>query len=87
MTRRDIDGERRKLFRRMEWVLVYAPPLVAVFIALFGGIVLALFVPVPGTNFWGRWAIAIGILLVLPVLVYLLRALLRRYGFFPEEES
>jgi hypothetical protein len=49
--RREPDEERRRLFRRMEWVFVYAPPLLAVFIAgLRRDAFLAFFVPDPGTD-------------------------------------
>ena len=50
------DEERRKLFRRMEWVFVWAPPLIAAFIGIFGGAFLAWFFRVHGTTFAQRWA-------------------------------
>ncbi|HUE96759.1 MAG TPA: hypothetical protein VMN39_08870 [Longimicrobiaceae bacterium] len=74
----DPDQERKKLFRRMEWAFVYAPPLLAAFVGIFGGIFLAYFVPVPGTTFWGRWALAMLVILVLPTLAYVVRERLRR---------
>ena len=46
--------ERRKLFRRMEWVFVWAPPLL---IALIGGSAAALvawLIPIDGFGFWTR---------------------------------
>jgi hypothetical protein len=64
------DEERRKLFRRMEWIYVYAPPLLAILVAAAGGLLLATFVRVPGTTFWGRWGMAVGLVLGVPVLVY-----------------
>jgi hypothetical protein len=70
--RRDLDEERRRLFRRMEWVFVYAPPLLAAFIGVFGAAFLAWAVYLPGTTFWGRWAIGVLLILVLPGLVYYL---------------
>jgi hypothetical protein len=72
------DRERRKLFRRMEWVLVYAPPLLAVFFAVFGGFFIAAIAPIPGTTFWGRWALVVLIVLVIPAIVYTARAILKR---------
>jgi hypothetical protein len=66
--------ERRRLFRRMEWVFVYAPPILAVFIAVFGAAFLAMFVPVPQTNFWGRWAAGVGLILGVPLIAYVVRA-------------
>jgi membrane associated rhomboid family serine protease len=71
--RRESDEERRRLFRRMEWVFVYAPPLLAAFIAAFGAAFLAFFIPVPGTGFWGRWAAAVGLILGVPLIAYVVR--------------
>jgi hypothetical protein len=62
----------------MEWVFVFLPPILALFISVFGGLFLAFFVPLPGTNLWGRWAIAVGIILGVPLGVHLVRARLRR---------
>lgn len=76
--RPDPDQERRKLFRRMEWVFVYAPPLLAVFIAVFGGLFLAFFVPLEGTTMLGRWALAVLVILVLPALGYWVKERLRK---------
>ncbi|MEX0912032.1 MAG: hypothetical protein WD737_05015 [Gemmatimonadota bacterium] len=76
--REDPDQQRRKLFRRMEWAFVYAPPLLALFIAAFGGLFLAAVVPLEGTTFWGRWALAVFIILVLPAVAYLLHTLIKR---------
>ena len=74
MSRRgDPEQERRKLFRRMEWVFVYAPPLLAIFMAVFGGLFLAFVVPLEGTTFLGRWALAVLVTLVLPTLAYLVK--------------
>lgn len=57
------DEERRKLFRRMEWVFVYAPPILAAFIGVFGGYFLAWFFRIEGTTFAQRWIGAVLILL------------------------
>jgi hypothetical protein len=67
------DEERRRLFRRMEWVFVFGPPLVALFIAAFGATFIAWLVPLPGTSFWGRWAIVVLIILGLPLIWYLIQ--------------
>ena len=72
------DEERRRLFRRMEWVFVYAPPVLAVFVGVFGAAFLAWAVDVPGTNFRGRWALGTIALLVLPAIVYYIQS--RRNG-------
>lgn len=65
-TRRE-DEERRRLFRQMEWVFVYGPPLLAVFFAVFGAAFLAWLVPLPGTEFWHRWLALVLILLGIPL--------------------
>jgi hypothetical protein len=67
----DPGEERRRIFRRMEYVFVYAPPLLALFFGLSGAAFLAFIAPIPGTSYWGRWAIFVGVLLVLPTLAYL----------------
>jgi hypothetical protein len=61
----------------MEWAFVYGPPIVAVLVAVSGSALLALFVPVPNTSFWGRWAIAFLLILGLPTLAYLVRSKLK----------
>jgi uncharacterized membrane protein len=75
---RGSDEERKKLFRKMEWVFVYAPPLLAIFIGAFGGLFLAAVVPIPGTTFVGRWVLAVLVILVLPAVVYLARHFMKR---------
>jgi hypothetical protein len=67
------DEERRRLFRRMEWVFVFGPPLVALFIAGFGAMFIAWLVPLPGTSFWGRWLIVVVIVLGLPLAWYMIQ--------------
>jgi hypothetical protein len=52
--RLDPEEERRRLFRRMEWVFVYAPPLLALFVGVFGGAFLAWLLPLGGT-YTQRW--------------------------------
>jgi hypothetical protein len=61
------DEERRRLFRRMEWVFVWGPPLLALFFAIFGALFIAWLVEIPGTSLWGRWAILMLILLGIPI--------------------
>ena len=75
---RRTDEERRKLFRRMEWVYVYAPPVLAVLVAAAGGALLAFLVPLEGIGFWGRWGIVVGIILGVPLIAYIIRELLSR---------
>jgi hypothetical protein len=70
---RGSDDERRRLFRRMEWTFVYGPPLVALFIAVFGAMFVAWLVDVPGTTFRGRWLVIVLILLGLPLLWHLVQ--------------
>lgn len=77
MNRLTPDEERRKIFRRMEWVFVYAPPLLALFVGIFGAAFLAFLVPLPGTNFYGRWAIGVLIVLVLPAVGYFIWSRIR----------
>ena len=67
------EEERRKLFRRMEWVFVYGPPALIAFLGVFGAVFLAVVVPVPGTTFWVRWALGLLLLVALPGVAYLLR--------------
>jgi hypothetical protein len=72
--REELDERRRRLFRRMEWVFVYAPPLLAVAIALGVGAFLAWFVRIEGTTFLLRWGMGVGLILGLPLIAYLVRA-------------
>lgn len=53
--KRDTEEERRRLFRRMEWVFVWGPPLLAVFVGVFGGAFLAWLLRIGGTTFAQRW--------------------------------
>ncbi len=75
--RSELDRERRRLFRRMEWVFVWAPPLMALFIGLFGAAFLAWAVSIPGTNYWGRWALGVLLIRGRPALISWVRA---RFG-------
>lgn len=68
-----MDEERRRLLRRMEWVYVYAPPILALLVGVLGALFLAWATEIRGTTFWGRWAIGVVLILVLPVLVYLIQ--------------
>ena len=67
------DEERRRLFRRMEWVFVYLPPVLALFVAAFGAAFLAWIVPIDGTTFWGRWLLGLLLLAGVPAVGYGLR--------------
>jgi hypothetical protein len=69
--RNDSDEERRRLFRRMEWVFVWAPPLLALFVGVFGGAFLAWLLPIGGTTYTQRWIAASVLLLGGTGLVYL----------------
>jgi hypothetical protein len=57
----------------MEWVFVFGPPLVALFIAVFGAMFIAWLVPLPGTSFWARWLIVVVIVLGLPLAWYMIQ--------------
>ena len=72
--------DRRRLFRRMEWVFVYLPPLLAVFVAAFGAAFLAWLAPVTGTTFWERWVLVVGLVLGVPLALYTLREWWQRRG-------
>ena len=72
--REELERRRRQLFRRMEWVFVYAPPLLALFIGVFGALFLAWAVAIPGTSFLGRWALGLLVILGLPALLYWIRS-------------
>lgn len=72
------EREREKLFRQMTWIYVYGPPILAILIGVFGGFVLALFVPVDGTTFWQRWLGAVLLVLGLPTLAYIIKSMLTR---------
>jgi len=67
------DEERRRLFRRMEWVFVYAPPLIALFVAGFGALFVAWLLEIPGTTFWGRWTVLVVIILGIPIVGHLIQ--------------
>ena len=75
---RGSEEARRRIFRRMEWVYVYAPPFLAVCVAAAGSALLAFVVPVPDTTFRGRWALAMVVVLVIPALVHFLRSRIGR---------
>jgi polyferredoxin len=72
------DEERRRIFRRMEWAFVWAPPLIALVFGLSGSAVLAFLVPIPGVGFYARWAIFVVLVLVVPTLGYLVWERVRR---------
>jgi hypothetical protein len=75
MARGDHD-ERRRLFRRMEWVFVVAPPILAIFVAGFGAAFIAWLIAIPGTTFWGRWMVLVAIILGIPLLWLGIRSVL-----------
>jgi hypothetical protein len=51
----------------MEWTFVYGPPLIALFIAVFGAMFVAWLVEVPGTTFALRWGVIVALLLGIPI--------------------
>lgn len=73
------DERRRRLFRQMKWIFVVAPPLLAFAVALSTGAFLAWFFRVEGTTFLGRWAAASGLIILVPLAAYGVRALWRRH--------
>jgi hypothetical protein len=72
------DEERRRIFRRMEYAFVWAPPLIALVFAVSGSAVLAFLVPIPGVGFYARWAIFVLAVLVVPALAYVVWDRVRR---------
>jgi hypothetical protein len=72
----DLDRRRRKLLKEMEWVFVYAPVMLAVLVALLAGAFIAWIVQVPGTNFWGRWAIAALLIIAIPAAGQLIKRII-----------
>lgn len=70
--------ERRKLFRRMEWVFVYAPPLLILFLGGSSAALLAWLAPLPGMGFWAKWLIFVILIIGLPGIAYAIRQWLRR---------
>lgn len=77
-TRAPDPEERRKLFRRMEWVFVWAPPLLIILIAGSAGALVAWLVPIEGFGFWARWLFVFLVVIGAPLLVYVVRERLRR---------
>ncbi len=71
-------ASRQRVFRRMEWVYVWLPPALAVLVAGAASLAIAALVPLPNTTFWGRWGLAMLVVLVAPAAVYLVRHLLNR---------
>ena len=72
--RRAPDEERRRLFRRMEWVFVYGPPLLLFFVGASSSLLLAWLVPVPGLQFRAKWLIGMLLIVGLPVVAYVIRS-------------
>jgi len=70
------DAARRRLFRRMSWTYVYGPPLVLILVALAGGALVGLILPVPWP-FWQRWLVVVAIAIGAPLLGLGVRRLLR----------
>ena len=68
------DEARRRLFRRMEWVYVWAPPLLILMVGASGSLLLAWLVPVAGLGLLEKWLIGMAIIVGLPLAGYLLRA-------------
>jgi len=72
----DDGAARRRLFRRMSWTYVYGPPLVLILVALAGGALVGLILPVPWP-FWQRWLVVVVIAIGVPLLGLGVRRLLR----------
>ena len=68
------DEARRRLFRRMEWVYVWAPPLLVLLVGASGSLLLAWLVPIAGLGLLEKWLIGMAVIVGLPVAAYLLRA-------------
>lgn len=76
--RRPDPEEQRKLFRRMEWVFVWAPPLLILLVAASAAALLAWLVPVGTLGFWTKWGVTAALMIGLPLAAYLVREWLRR---------
>lgn len=72
------DDQRRKLFQQLSWVYVYGPPILAVLVGCIGGLIAAILIPIDGTTLFTRWLMAVGVILVLPAVVYYIRSRLLR---------
>lgn len=70
--------EQRKLFRRMHWTFVWAPPLLIIFVGGSTAALVAWLVPLAGTAFWERWLMAFMLITGVPALVYVVRERFRR---------
>ncbi len=62
----------------MTWAYVYLPPLLAVLVAVIASTFIGFFVPIEGTTFWGRWALGMLVILVLPAIVFATKTYLKR---------
>jgi hypothetical protein len=58
----------------MEWVYVWAPPLLILMVGASGSLLLAWLVPVAGLGLMEKWLIGMAIIVGLPLAGYLLRA-------------
>lgn len=56
----------------MEWVFIYLPPLLAVWLAVLGGALLAWMIPIGNLIFWQRWMLASLLVIAIPALGYVL---------------
>ena len=76
--RRPDPDEQRKLFRRMEWVFVWAPPLLILLLSGSAAALLAWLIPLAGLGFWAKWFLGVLNMAGVPLLAYALRACLVR---------
>lgn len=60
----------------MSWTYVYGPPIVLGMVALAGGALIALLVPVPWP-FWQRWLAAVVVAVGIPLVGLAVRSLFR----------
>lgn len=66
--------QRRKLFKQLDWLLVIAPPILALVVGCVGAFLVAAVVPIPNTSFWGRWALGVLVILGLPTLAFVIKS-------------
>lgn len=65
------DEERRKVFRRMAFVFVWAPPLLILFLAASMALLFAAIFPFGGVGYWTSWVFWAVLIVAVPGLAYL----------------
>lgn len=76
--RQEVEEQRGRVFRRMEWFYVYLPPLLLGLVLLAGGALLAWGVRIGDTPFWQRWLLGSLFLGAAGAILYGIQAWLER---------